>query len=46
MLQLESVALALPLFDWLIFAHLGADYFPETTDDWAQQTATRLGGGA
>jgi len=46
MLQLDSVGPALPLFDWFFFAHLGADYFPETTDDWAQQTATRLGGEA
>ena len=46
MLELESVAPALPLFDWFLFAHLGADYFPETTDEWAQQTARRLGGEA
>ena len=46
MLELESVGPALPLFDWFFFAHLGADYFAETTDEWAQQTATRLGGEA
>jgi dipeptidase E len=46
MLELESVAPALPLFDWFFFAHLGADYFPDATDDWAQQTAIRLGGEA
>ena len=46
MLELDSVAPALPLFDWFVFAHLGADYFAETTDEWAQQTATRLGGEA
>jgi len=46
MLELESVGPALPLFDWFFFAHLGADYFPHATDEWAQQTATRLGGEA
>jgi len=46
MLELESVAPALPLFDWFFFAHLGADYFPHATDEWARQTAARLGGEA
>jgi len=46
MLELESVGPALPLFNWFFFAHLGADYFPQTTDDWAQQTVKRLGGEA
>jgi dipeptidase E len=44
MLQLDSVGPALPLFDWFFVAHLGAPYFPDATDEWAQQTATRLGG--
>lgn len=44
MLQLESVGPALPLFDWLLVPHLGAPYFPHSTDEWAAQTAARLGG--
>jgi dipeptidase E len=44
MLQLDSVGPALPLFDWYLIPHLGAPYFPHSTDHWAQQTATRLGG--
>jgi dipeptidase E len=42
MLQLDSVAPALPLFDWAVMCHLGAPYFPETTDDWAAEHAARL----
>jgi len=43
MLQLESVAAAVPLFDWALLPHLGAPYFPEQTDEWAAANATRLG---
>jgi dipeptidase E len=46
MLQLDSVGPALPLFDWFIFPHLGAPFFPNQTDEWAEQTAARLGGPA
>ena len=44
MLQLDSVGPALPLFDWFFVAHLGSAYFSHSTDEWAQQTAARLGG--
>ena len=44
MLQLDSVGPALPLFDWFFVAHLGAPYFPHSTDEWAQRTAVRIGG--
>ena len=44
MLQLESVAPALPLLDWYLVPHLGAAYFPHSTDEWAAATAARLGG--
>ena len=43
-LQLESVAPALPLFDWFLMPHLGADYFPDSTDQWAAEVAPRFGG--
>jgi dipeptidase E len=44
MLQLDSVAPAVPLFDWVLMPHLGAPYFPHQTDDWAAAGAARLGG--
>jgi dipeptidase E len=44
MLQLDSVGPALPLFDWFLVPHLGASFFPHSTDEWAAQTAARLGG--
>ena len=44
MLQLGSVAAAVPLFDWVLLPHLGAAYFPEQTDEWAAEGAVRLGG--
>lgn len=43
MLQLDSVAAALPLFDWALLPHLGAPYFPRQTDEWAAVGAVRLG---
>jgi dipeptidase E len=42
--QLDSVAPALPLFDWFLISHLGASYFPHQTDEWAAVRAARLGG--
>jgi dipeptidase E len=42
MLQLDSVAPALPLFDWALLPHLAAPYFPNQTDDWAAAAAARL----
>jgi dipeptidase E len=44
MLQLDSVAPAIPLLDWAVLPHLGASYFPNQTDDWAAASAARLGG--
>jgi dipeptidase E len=44
MLQLESVAAAVPLFDWFVVPHLGEPYFPEQSDEWAADVAARLGG--
>jgi dipeptidase E len=44
MLQLDTVGPVLPLFDWFFMAHLNAPYFPQWTDDFAKQTAARLGG--
>lgn len=44
MLQLDSVSPALPLLDWAVMCHLGADYFPEATDEWAAAVAARLDG--
>lgn len=46
MLELDSVGPALPLFDWFVFPHLGAPYFPGATDEWAAQAAARLEGEA
>lgn len=44
MLQLDSVAAAVPLFDWVVMAHLGAPYFPDSNDEWAAAGAARLAG--
>lgn len=35
---------ALPLFDWFVVTHLGADFFPHQTDEWAAEVAQALGG--
>jgi len=40
---LDGTAPAVPLFDWFVLGHLGADYLPHQTDAWAAETATRLG---
>ena len=42
--QVERVGPALPLFEWFVRGHLGADYFPEWTDAWAAETARRMPG--
>ncbi len=49
MFQLGSVGPALPLFDWFVMPHLGADWAGEVgrgawDDDWAADVAARLGG--
>ncbi|TBN57931.1 peptidase E [Glaciihabitans arcticus] len=44
MLQLHSVAPALPLFDWSVMAHLDAPYFPDQTDETLSAGAARLAG--
>jgi dipeptidase E len=41
---LESSAAAVPLFDWFLMPHLGADYLPEQTPEWATRHAPLLGG--
>jgi len=42
--EVDHVAAAVPLFDWFLLGHLGADYFPHWTDDWAADVAVRMGG--
>jgi dipeptidase E len=42
--ELDEPVPALPLFDWFVMPHLGADYFPDHDDDWAASMASRLGG--
>jgi dipeptidase E len=44
MLQLDSVAPAVPLLDWALLPHLAAPHFPNQTDAWAAAGAARLGG--
>jgi dipeptidase E len=44
MLQLDSVGPAVPLLDFIVVAHLGAPFFPHSTDEWAASGAARLGG--
>lgn len=49
MFGLGSVGPALPLFDWFVMPHLGADWGGEVgrgvwNDDWAAVVAARLGG--
>jgi dipeptidase E len=43
MLQLSSVAPAVPLFDWVLLAHLGASFLPQPAEEWAARGAARLG---
>jgi dipeptidase E len=41
-LELDDPGPALPLFDWALIPHLGADFFPEQTDEWAIESAARF----
>lgn len=41
--QIAGTAPAVPLFDWFVIGHLGADYLPHQTDAWAAETAAKLG---
>jgi dipeptidase E len=43
MLQLGSVAPALPLFDWFMLPHLGAAFVAHQTKEWAADGVARLG---
>jgi dipeptidase E len=42
--QVSDPVPAVDLFDWFVLGHLGADYFPHATDDWAAGVAARVGG--
>jgi dipeptidase E len=44
MLQLDSVGPAVPLLDFVVVPHLGAPFFPHSTDEWAARGAARLAG--
>lgn len=44
MLGLDSVGAAVELFDWFVMPHLGADYLPGHTEEWAHRSAAALGG--
>ena len=44
MFQLDSVAPAVPLFDWVVICHRGAAWQPQVTDDVIAGCAARLGG--
>jgi len=44
MFELESVAPAVPLFDWLVICHRGAEWQPQVTDEVITKCAARLGG--
>jgi dipeptidase E len=43
MLQLPTVAAAVPLFDWFVVCHLGAAYLPENVTELVADGAARLG---
>jgi dipeptidase E len=43
MLQLASVAPAVPLFDWFLLCRLGAAFLPDDAEGWAAEGARRLG---
>jgi len=43
MLELDEVAAAVPLFDWWVQCHLGADWMPADTDAVNADGAARLG---
>jgi dipeptidase E len=42
--ELKSVAPAVPLFDWLVICHRGAEWQPQVTDEVIAACAARLGG--
>ena len=42
--ELDSVAPAVPLFDWFVICHRGADWQPQVTDEVIATCAARLGG--
>ncbi len=44
MFQLETIAPAVPLFDWFVLCHRGAEFMAEATDEWVAERAARLGG--
>lgn len=41
---LGSTTPAVPLFDWFLMPHLGAEWAPDQDDAWAARYAKRLGG--
>ncbi|GAA3636604.1 peptidase E [Microbacterium awajiense] len=43
MFGLDSVAPAVPLFDWFFMGHLGADWMSPTAEQWAARGAARTG---
>ena len=42
--ELETVAPAVPLFDWFVICHRGADWQPQVTDQLIAECTARLGG--
>ncbi|HRE03761.1 MAG TPA: Type 1 glutamine amidotransferase-like domain-containing protein, partial [Ilumatobacteraceae bacterium] len=43
MFGLDAAEPAVALFDWYVIGHLGSEFLPEQTDEWATRTAARLG---
>jgi dipeptidase E len=41
--ELETVAPAVPLFDWFVICHRGAAFQPQVTDDWVAERAAQFG---
>jgi len=44
MFELSTVAPAVPLFDWTVICHRGAEWQPQVTDEVIARCAARLGG--
>lgn len=44
MFELSTVAPAVPLFDWVVICHRGAEWQPQVTDEVIARCAARLGG--
>ena len=44
MFELDTVAPAVPLFDWFVICHRGADWQAQVTDELIAECAARLGG--